>query len=381
MTKEEYLLLFEKYLSGNASAEDEELLLSHHDDFNIQDFHNNDEINNQLLIKQRIFDRIENTRNTNIKRVFPRYWWAVAASVSILLATGLFILKNTGKPNTTVAYLPYKVSPIIPGGNKATLTLANGSTIDLTKAANGIIARNGKVAITKKQNGQLVYAKNSEADVINSTIAYNTISTPRGGQYQVVLPDGTQVWLNAASSLKYPVQFKGDERHVILNGEAYFEVAKNRNMPFTIAANSINIKVLGTHFNVMAYTDETFVKTTLLEGSVLLNNSTNNAQLVPGQQANVENSGGRFSVNYINTDDAVSWKNGYFAFRRENMISIMKKVARWYDVDVIYQDDVSRVSFGGSISRSKNIEELLSKIELTGSVHFKIEGRRVTVKL
>ncbi|WP_121200321.1 FecR family protein [Mucilaginibacter gracilis] len=381
MTKEEYLLLCEKYLSGNASTEDEELLLSHRDDFNIQDFHNHDEIEDQQLIKQRIFDRIESTRNNNIKKMFPKYRWAVAASVFILFATGLFLFKNTGTQTHTVASVPQKVKPILPGGNKAILTLADGSTIDLNAATNGIIARNGKAAITKKQNGQLIYSQNPTANVVDSKTAYNTVSTPRGGQYEVVLPDGTQVWLNAASSLKYPTQFKGIERHVVLNGEAYFEVAKNKNMPFTIEANNVNIKVLGTHFNVMAYNDETIVKTTLLEGSVLLSNSTNNALLVPGQQANVENSGGKFLVNYVNTDDAVSWKNGYFTFRRENMISIMKKVARWYDVDVTYQNDVSRVSFGGTVSRAKNIEELLNKIELTGSVHFKIEGRRVIVKL
>lgn len=380
MTREEYLVLFEKYLSGNASDEEEEELLQYKDGLNINDFHNTEEIDDQQAIQKRIFNKIEDTRHKPVKKLIPKLWWA-AAAVLLIVSAGLFVLnshKSDQPPNNIAAHA---LKPIVPGGNKAILTLANGAVINLNAASNGVIARSGDVAITKEKNGQLVYAAEADQSDKDDKISYNTISIPRGGQYQLILPDGTNVWLNSASSLKYPVKFKGMERHVELTGEAYFEVAKNKNMPFTINANNVNIKVLGTHFNVMAYADEPSVKTTLLEGSVMLNARNGQALLIPGQQADVTNSNGKVDLNYVNTDDAVSWKNGYFTFRNESVVSIMKKVSRWYDVDVEYRDDLSHVLFGGTISRAKDIQELLSKIELTNSVHFKIEGRRVIVKL
>lgn len=311
----------------------------------------------------------------------PGFWWSAAAAVLLIVLTALFVFNRHKPDHYSNKVLASTLKQIVPGGNNATLTLANGATINLNQISNGVIARNGEIAITKKEDGQLVYSAAVDQNDIDDKISFNTVSVPRGGQYQVVLPDGTNIWLNSESSLTYPVKFKGLERHVELKGEAYFEVAQDRRMPFTINANNVNIKVLGTHFNVMAYGNEPSVKTTLLEGSVMLNSHDRQALLVPGQQAAVANSGGKIDVNYVNTDDAVSWKNGYFVFRNENLVSIMRKVARWYDVDVEYESDVSHVVFGGSVSRAKNIEELLNNIQLTGSVHFKIEGRRVIVKL
>lgn len=382
MTKEEYIILFEKHLSGNTTPEEEELLLSYDDGFNIQDFYNDQRIDNQQHIHQKIFNKIENSRNKSIKKLTPSLWWAVAASVLLVISVGLFFLNkhDAGEPGYKSNNLVSSFKPIVPGGNKAILTLSNGSTINLNEVSNGIIEKNEQVAIKKEKNGQLVYSSDTGLPDKGDKISFNTISTPRGGQYQVILPDGTNVWLNAASSLRYPVKFTGAERHVELSGEAYFEVAKNKNMPFTINTNNVNIKVLGTHFNVMSYEDDSSVKTTLLEGSVLLSNLNQQALLVPGQQADVARSGEKINVTYVNTDDAVSWKNGYFTFRKESVVSIMKKVARWYDVEVEYQNDMSNVKLGGSISRGKNIKDLLNKIQLTGAVHFKIEGRRIIVR-
>lgn len=382
MTKEEYIILFEKHLSGNTTPEEEELLLSYDDGFNILDFHNDQRIDNQQHIHQKIFNKIENSRNKSIKKLTPSLWWAVAASVLLVISVGLFFLNkhDAGEPGYKSNNLVSSFKPIVPGGNKAILTLSNGSTINLNEVSNGIIEKNEQVAIKKEKNGQLVYSSDTGLPDKGDKISFNTISTPRGGQYQVILPDGTNVWLNAASSLRYPVKFTGAERHVELSGEAYFEVAKNKNMPFTINTNNVNIKVLGTHFNVMSYEDDSSVKTTLLEGSVLLSNLNQQALLVPGQQADVARSGEKINVTYVNTDDAVSWKNGYFTFRKESVVSIMKKVARWYDVEVEYQNDMSNVKLGGSISRGKNIKDLLNKIQLTGAVHFKIEGRRIIVR-
>jgi len=381
MTREEYIIQFEKYLSGNASDKEEKLLLQYKDGLNINDFHNNQEIGDQGEIQKRIFNKIENTIQRPVRKIGPKVWWSVAAAVLLAMSVGLYTLNNRNLDQHTDKIAVRAVKPIVPGGNKATLTLANGATISLNDASNGVIAKNGKVAIIKKKNGQLVYTAGTEQNKQDEKLSFNMISVPRGGQYQLILPDGTNVWMNSESSLKYPVEFKGAERHVELKGEAYFEVAKNKNMPFTINANNVNIKVLGTHFNVTAYADEKSVKTTLLEGSVMISAHNKHAVLVPGEQGNVANLDDKIDVNFVNTDDAISWKNGYFTFRNENVVSIMKKVARWYDVDVEYQNDLSHVTFGGSISRAKDIQELLSKIELTGSVHFKIEGRRIMVRL
>ncbi|MCW3110280.1 MAG: hypothetical protein JWQ09_4786 [Segetibacter sp.] len=381
MTKEEYIILFEKHLSGKATPEEEALLLSYSDGFNIQDFHNIQEIDNQLQVQQAIFNRIEESRNKPVRKIALSFWWAAAASLLLVVSAGLFLFNNrvVNKPNYTSNNLAQSFKPIVPGGNKAILTLANGSKIDLDKTANGIIEQNKQVEITKEKNGQLVYASDNSGSNEDDKLSFNTISTPRGGQYQIILPDSTKVWLNAASSLKYPVKFIGTERHVELNGEAYFEVAKNKKMPFIIDANNINIRVLGTHFDVMAYQDESVTKTTLLEGSIRLSAYNKEATLIPGQQGSVSTSGKTIQLGFINTQDAISWKDGYFTFRNENIESVMKKLARWYDVTVEYHGDFSNVYFGGTISRTKNIQELLNRIQMTESVHFKVEERRIIV--
>jgi len=382
MTRQEYIVLFEKYLSGNASDEEVASLLQYRDELNVNDYDNAQEIDNQLKIQQKIFSKIERTRQGQVKKLTSKYWWSAAAAVLLFVSAALFVFKSHHNPEiNTNEVLTHTLKQIVPGGNKATLTLANGSTINLNQVSDGIIARNGKLGIIEKKDGQLMYTVGNGLTEKNDRLSFNTINVPRGGQYQVILPDGTDVWLNSESSLRYPIKFEGIERHVELKGEAYFEVAKNKNMPFIVNANNVNITVLGTHFNVMAYGDESSVKTTLLEGSVMLKSHNKQKTLVPGQQATAANGDGKIKVSYVNTADAISWKNGYFAFRDENLVSIMKKVARWYDVDVEYQDDVSQVVFGGSISRAKDIEELLNNIQLTGSAHFKIEGRRVIVKL
>jgi len=210
-------------------------------------------------------------------------------------------------------------------------------------------------------------------------VAFNTISTPVGGQYTVVLPDGSKVWLNAASSLKFPTAFTGTERRVELTGEGYFEVAKNKHMPFKVNFNREEVEVLGTHFNISAYPDEAVTRTTLLEGSVRISKNNIKKILVPGQQAISSMQTGGFNIAEVNTDEAIAWKNGLFLFHNENIRSIMKKIARWYNVDVNYQGSFTNQEYGGRISQSKNLSEILKNLELTGTIHFKIEGRRVTV--
>jgi transmembrane sensor len=294
------------------------------------------------------------------------------------LSVSLLLHKSKGN-NTIIAKTNWdKVEhKIVPGSNKAILTLADGSKINLDNSGKGTITHQGLATVNKSNNGQLIYKIGGK--VQPAAMLYNTATTPRGGQYQLILSDGTKVWLNAASSIKFPVAFSGSERHVELTGEAYFEVAKNKKMPFSIAVKGSSIEVLGTHFNVAAYDDDKHMVTTLLAGSVKLKKGNAEALLQPGQKAVLADGQTAYEVSEANTDEAVAWKNGYFVFDNENIQSIMKKISRWYDVDVSYNGAVTDQNFGGTVSRFSNVTELLKMLELTGTIHFKIEGRMITV--
>ncbi|XHR97035.1 FecR family protein [Mucilaginibacter sp. UC70_90] len=208
----------------------------------------------------------------------------------------------------------------------------------------------------------------------------NTITTPRGGQYQVILEDGTKVQLNAASSIKFPEYFTGANREIELNGEAYFEVAKDKAHPFIVKANSTRVQVLGTHFNINAYSDNPDITTTLLEGSVKMSKGAVAVMLLPGQQGAVNQNSSSIKVSRADVEANMAWTKGFFVFHDQSIVTIMKQVSRWYDVDIEYQDiQVQENEFGGTISKYKDIEELLDNIKLTGSIHYKIEGRRVII--
>ncbi|MNX85526.1 fec operon regulator FecR [compost metagenome] len=225
----------------------------------------------------------------------------------------------------------------------------------------------------------LVYQLTDKPNPSGKT-SYNTIETPKGGQYQLILPDGSKVWLNAASSLTFPTSFVSlKTRKVELIGEAYFEIAKNKTSPFIVKSAKQEVKVLGTHFNINSYADEQSTTTTLLEGSVNIVslNKAENIILKPGQQSTLNNN--KINVTEINTEEAIAWKNGLFIFNDENIKSIMKKIARWYNVEITFKGNLDHVSFVGNYARNKDLESLLENIELTEKVHFKIEGRRIEV--
>jgi len=312
-----------------------------------------------------------------------RFKWSIKlfAAASVLLtviSSSLFLYFHSHPTKISSTVIAKPMEPmVVPGRNNAVLTLGNGTKVNLNQVPNGQISTADNTSIVKQQNGQLVYSSNENGIV--AVPAYNTISTPNGGQYKVVLSDGTMVWLNAASSLTYPTAFKGIERHVELSGEAYFEVAKNKNMPFTITANKVHIQVLGTHFNVMAYADEAAVNTTLLEGSVKLNFNDKSAILEPGQQGIILKNSANIILKNVDVADAIAWKNQYFSFRKESLQSAMRKIARWYDLDIEYLGDTKNKMLGGSVSRTQSIAELLEYLELTGIVHFKLEGRKIIV--
>ncbi|WP_022826195.1 FecR family protein [Hymenobacter norwichensis] len=269
-------------------------------------------------------------------------------------------------------------TPLEPGRNQALLTLADGRTVRLADASPGLLARQGSRQVRQTVPGALNYQVGG-ATLAADTLLRNTVRTPRGGQYQLQLPDGSRVWLNADSRLTFPVAFGHRKRVVQLTGEAYFEVAKETGRPFQVEAGAAHIMVLGTHFNVQAYTDEPAPVTTLLEGVVRLRHGASEAVLHPGQQG-WPRPNGTIAVRAVDARSAVAWKEGRFVFDDEPLEGIMRQVARWYDVPVRYEGQFGNKNFHGSISRYHDAADVLHMLELTGAVHFTTEGRRITVR-
>lgn len=259
-----------------------------------------------------------------------------------------------------------------PGTQAATLTLGDGRTITLDSAADGNLARQGNTQIVKR-NGQIAYTeKGSDAPPV-----WNTITTARGNQYSLVLPDGSKVWLNAASSVRFPTAFTGGERKVEITGEAYFDIAAQPSMPFKVIARGGEIDVLGTHFNINAYDDESAVRTTLLEGAVKVLQGPSELELHPGQQA-VSANGKITLIKHVDTDRATAWKDGFFYFDNTDLHTLMRQVARWYDVEVAFKGDVSDDGFSGKISRNVPLSKLLKVLEQY-DIHFDVTGNKITV--
>lgn len=304
-----------------------------------------------------------------VKRMLYRR--AAAAAILLLLAAGGMLYIQRSHTPAPPAQASRQAAPILPGSNKAVLTLGNGDVISLTDAANGELATQGDTRITKTDNGQLRYDPAGDAAGAGRL---NTISTPRGGQYRVDLPDGTRAWLNAASALTFPPAFNGlAERRVQLTGEAYFEVAKNAARPFIVESNGQTITVLGTSFNVNVYSDEPDMKTTLLEGAVKVNGSL----LRPGQQAVLKN--GAVTIRQVDADTETAWRKGEFMFNGQDFKTVMRMISRWYDVDVVYEYEPAAIRIGGEVSRNRSIREVLKMLEVTGGMKFRIEGRTVTI--
>ncbi|WP_285011130.1 FecR family protein [Pedobacter faecalis] len=369
MDQQEIKSLLEKYRSGTCSEQEKAILESWYNQQAAQRPLNLTEERLELNLKE-VSNRLPLKYPARQKRLWPRI--AAAASIVAILGASLmyYQVRQSGQQLNLTAE-----QDIAPGGNKAYLTLADGRKISLTEAANGQIAGQAGITITKTADGQLVYSVAGNARGA-AAAGYNTIETPKGGQYRVQLPDGTEVWLNAQSSLRYPASFEAlNERRVELSGEGYFEVAKDRAHPFIVKSGDQEVKVLGTHFNISNYADEPAVKTTLLEGSVQLNGKT---VLKPGQQASIPASG-EISISRVDMEEAIAWKNGKFIFADENIQSIMRKLSRWYNVEVHYEGAPPTETFTASIGRFDRISKILDKLSYTNNVHFKLEGRRVTV--
>ena len=327
--------------------------------------------------RQKMYTNIlKRTRKSN--RVIP-LWTKIAAAAIIVVVFSIVYFYSNHNPQKQIAKTETQQqrfkNDVAPGGNKAVLTLANGSQIILDSAANGTLTQQGNTKIIKLDSGQLSY---NTSDVKSTEVLYNTISTPRGGQYQIVLSDGSKVWLNAASSLRFPAFFTGKERDVELTGEAYFEVTKNTAMPFTVTVNDLHVRVLGTHFNINAYNDETSVKTTLLKGSVRVADHESIVNLKPGQQAQLKDNA-LMVINNVDIEKVISWKTGFFEFDNTDLATIMRQISRWYNVDVRYEGKQSGETFGGRISRELNLSNILSMLETNG-VKFRLEGKKLIVQ-
>ncbi len=302
-----------------------------------------------------------------------RRLWIAAAVVFIILlgGTAWFFINRANKQRVPVAQAALPKGDVAPGRNGAILTLSNGKKILLDSAGNGELASDSGVAVIKK-DGAIAYRGKTEEMV------YNTVATPKGRQWQLTLSDGTKVWLNAGSSIRYPVSFPGNERLVEMKGEVYFEVAQKAGAPFIVQAPKQSIQVLGTHFNVNAYGDEPIFRTTLLEGSVQVMSSDKKVLIRPGQQVSNNYTTGSLTIKEANVDDAIAWINGRFKFDNSDLKTVMRQIARWYDVEVEYRGNISNPQFGGGTYRSSNLSEVLQVLELSG-VHFKLEERKIIV--
>lgn len=378
MTREEYQKLYEKYLEGKCTPDERHQLENYQDHLNLDgNIWQNHTMGDPDQIKQSILGKLENSINVHSGKQSRIISYSIAASLILLLSAGLFYYKRAKEPVLVKTEHPRFKNDVLPGNNKAILTLDNGSVINLDDAKTGVLTSENDIDIKKIADGKLEYAASQNQ---NTAVRYNTLRTPMGGEFQIVLPDGTKVWLNSGTSLRFPTAFTGSERVVELNGEAYFEVSKNKKMPFHVrTVNDLDIKVLGTEFNVMAYDNEKIINTTLIEGSVEVQKGSRMQLLKPGEEAVLNKGNGNIRVGEADTEQATAWKDGQFVFVNENIESIMRKVSRWYNVDIEYKGNLSNKDFVGTISRKKNVSELLKMLELTGAVHFSIEGRRITV--
>ncbi|GGH07051.1 FecR family protein [Mucilaginibacter phyllosphaerae] len=391
MKNKKAIALLEKYKQGNCTEAEKNLIeyWAHH--LNESGNHGLSEADLEDA-SVTMWAKIDNQKPAKVRQI---RWPAVAAAVLLFAALAVLFkiyVVNTGLKTGVSSAENRLANTIKVGGNKAVLTLANGKKVILDDLATAHITDEDGVRISKTAEGQLIYTVLANKNNTDGKVAYNTITTPKGGQYQVNLPDGSKVWLNAATTLRFPLTFQQGSRLVELSGEGYFEVKhlyplngqKVKFMVKTMGRTSQMVEVLGTHFNINAYTNEDAVKTTLLEGSVrvgaLADNaiSKQNTILKPGEQSVLANT--RLAVVKADTEDVIAWKNGYFRFNDESLESIMRKVERWYNVDVRYDDDaLKKISFAGVTTRFANVAELLKMLELTGEVKFRIDGNSIVV--
>ncbi len=367
-------VILRKFSQGTASPEEIDFLEKYYNLFEDKDGYVageevQDIIKNEIKIKvdERIDHLIKKPKTSLFANHYFRYF--AAASLLLMISVGGYFTFRQPIPQAIS-----KSNDFVPGTNKAVLELANGTRILLDTAAKGVMVHMDGVTVYKNEAGQIQYKIQSA--LTSEEVAYNTITTPNGGQYEVVLHDGSRVWLNAGSSLKYPTAFRGKDRTVTVTGEAYFEVAKNKQMPFKVICGAQTVEVLGTHFNISAYEDEEATKTTLLEGAVKVTAGRQAIVIAPGEQTSFDNSS--IQKNEVDVEQEVAWKNGLFSFKGDDLKAIMRQISRWYDVEIEYSGTTSDEKFYGQIPRNSKLSEVISILELN-NVHFKSNGRKIIV--
>lgn len=362
-----------------------------------EDFRKNDELPHFTPMQSRellkgIFSSQEALGSLAVIRPPVRrmtWGWAVAASLLFLVLCGgaWWLSRPVTHPGFAQAAKPAKSLPedVAPGGNKAMLILDDGSKIALDSTHEGAITRQGNMQVLKLSGGRLAYQPAGN-QTSAASISYNMISTPRGGQYQVILPDGTKAWLNAASTLRFPTAFTGNDRAVELTGEGYFEVAKDKEHPFRVSVKpatgenrtETQIEVLGTSFNIMAYNEEGTINTSLLDGSVRVTGGARSVLLKPGEQAGYSRESGDLKTGTADMELAIAWKNGLFQFEGATIENVMHQVARWYNVEVVYKGKIPK-HFSGLISRYATLSQVLKMLEMAGEAKFQLDGNTVSV--
>jgi ferric-dicitrate binding protein FerR (iron transport regulator) len=397
MNQERLIYLIDRLVSKTISAAEKEelrVLLNTHPDADLAENGVASWLNERMPIQQQYQEDIERQSKAilsvykteeplslpvpgrNVRHIHVLRNWKWAAAVLLFLLGFVYWRNNDRRKIAMQVAKPASmlVHDIAPGGDKAVLTLADGSTIRLDSAANGSLAKQGNVSVVKLANGQLAYQATGNKPNGN---VFNTMRTPRGGQYQLLLPDGTKVWLNAASTITFPVAFVEKSREVTVTGEVYFEVAKNIQQPFIVeVGHETKVEVLGTSFNVNAY-DSSSIQATLLEGAVRVRSSVAGSLLRPGQQAlvNTGNASGKIGVKMVNTEKVMAWKNGMFNFDDADLPTVIKELERWYNIEIVCEKNVPDIRFGGEMNRNIQLSGALKVLEDAG-VHYKMEQDR-----
>lgn len=372
--------LVHKYTQGSCTKEEKYLVESWH----LKDL----EVSNYLPSKDAIFLANKRSRKTllthigymanqeKIHKLWPRL--AFIASILFLISFVVYFNIKTTDDHRLIAIKKETRYDILPGSTRAILTLSGGKKITLNNNVHeNLFTQEDNIGILKTRHGILTYphADNNTSGMVHM----NRLETPRGGQYQVKLPDGTNVWLNASSSLTYPTTFNGKERKIGLTGEAYFEVAKNKDKPFRICSGSQTIEVLGTHFNISAYPDDQKIQTTLIEGSIKVIKGPHSKLIKAGQAATTSSLTDTIAIAIADVEKNMAWKNNEFIFNGENLENIMRSISRWYDIEIVYQGNSNQTRYWGVISRTQNLWSVLNMLQSTGKISFKLEGRRVIV--
>lgn len=392
MDQQEFLRLIDKYLEGKATDEETALLFDHYNQLQQTTTWNEDELGSKEETKARLLSRLMESIHQEERTIpfYQRSAFKMAAAIFLLLSVASVWMIAAKHSNQSIAK---RESEALPATNAITLFLEDGTAILFDKASNGLLAQSATARYKKQGNKLIVEQVESESTKRDSIAHYSMFIVAKGHQCQAVLADGSKVWLNAASSLRFPDSFMGKSRNVDLVGEAYFEVAKNKEKPFRVYATGqpdshkegMLVEVLGTHFNINAYNDEATTRTTLLEGSVKISAAENNqaisgetAVLIPGQQAEILPSKNSIAIKPVDVEEAIAWKANLFLFNNADIQTIIRQLARWYDVDIVLEGSVPLRTFSGKINRSLPLPTVLKILEQS-NIHFRTNGKRIVV--